>query len=146
MASIIIGISFALIAAFLYKKTNLKENHVLECGSFFVLAFLPYLICEIANLSGIMSILFSGIFFDYYAYYHLSEEGKVTIRNLIHMFEFIAEAFIFFFLGVALFDKGNKWHFGLTFLTLFACLVGRMMSVFPIGWIVNKFRKYPLTW
>merc|ERR1719150_1443551 len=53
IASILIGCAFALFAALLFKKTNLRNNHVLECGCFYVLSFLPYLISELLGLSGI---------------------------------------------------------------------------------------------
>jgi len=144
VASILIGLLVSAGAAYMFKKKpNLKKNHVLEVFLFFLLGIVPYMICESTHgwLSGIMAILFSGIFFDYYTFYHLSGTGKSSVKVIVHMMEFIFESFIFFFLGAALWDKKNKWHAGLFFLTLFSCLVGRAAAIFPITWIVNLSRK-----
>jgi len=106
------------------------------------------MICASAkgNLSGIMAILFSGIFFDYYTYYHLSREGKTAVKIIVHMLEFVFEGFIFFFLGVSLWSPNNKWEVGLFFLTLAACLIGRAVAVFPLTWLCNMLgRKHQIT-
>lgn len=147
VASIAIGLLISMGAAWMFKKANLKENHVLEVFLFFLLGILPYMLCEVTHgwLSGIMAILFSGIFFDYYTFYHLSKTGQQSVKVMVHMMEFIFEGFIFFFLGTALWDKKNNWHFGLFFLTLCACLVGRAAAIFPLTWIINRVgRKYKI--
>jgi len=149
IASILIGVITALGSAFLYKKSQLRENHMLEVALFFILGMLPYMMCASAhgNLSGIMSVLFSGIFFDYYTYYHLSREGKTAIKVIVHMLEFVFEGFIFFFLGTSIWSPKNKWEFGLFLLTLVACLIGRAVAVFPLTWLCNLIgRKHPITW
>lgn len=146
IASVAIGVAIALGASWLYKVSNLKDNHVLEVTLFFILGIIPYMICESIELSGIMAILFSGIFFDYYTYYHLSPKGKIAVNVIVHMMEFVSEAFIFFFLGSALWRSKNKWHTGLFFLTIFACIVGRGLSVYFLTWFANAFlRKHAIT-
>jgi len=148
IASVLIGVITALGSAFLYKKSQLRENHVLEVSLFFILGMIPYMMCASANgwLSGIMSVLFSGIFFDYYTYYHLSREGKTAIKVIVHMLEFVFEGFIFFFLGTSIWSSKNNYEFGLFFLTLAACLIGRAVAVFPLTWLVNVIgRKHRVT-
>lgn len=139
VASVLIGVITALGSALLYKKSQLRENHVLEVSLFFILGMIPYMICESTqgNLSGIMAILFSGIFFDYYTYYHLSKEGKTAVKVIVHMLEFVFEGFIFFFLGTSLWSPNNKWEGGLFLLTLAACLIGRAVAVFPLTYLAN---------
>lgn len=147
--SVLTGVSIALGSSWMYKNSNLKENHVLEVTLFFILGWLPYMICENAHgwLSGIMGILFSGIFFDYYTYYHLSREGQTSVKVIVHMLEFVSEGFIFFFLGSAVWRSENKWHLGLFGLTTFACIVGRGLAILLLTRIANLFwRKYPVTW
>jgi len=147
VASVLIGVITALGSALLYKKSQLRENHVLEVALFFILGMIPYMMCASAhgNLSGIMAILFSGIFFDYYTYYHLSKEGKTAVKVIVHMLEFVFEGFIFFFLGTSIWSTNNKWEFGLFFLTLAACLIGRAVAVFPLTLLVNLLRKHKIT-
>jgi len=137
VASVLIGVLTALASALLYKKSQLRENHVLEVSLFFILGMIPYMICQSCNLSGIMAILFSGIFFDYYTYYHLSKEGKTAVKVIVHMLEFVFEGFIFFFLGTSLWSPNNKWEGGLFMLTLAACLIGRAVAVFPLSYLAN---------
>lgn len=145
--SIAIGLGVSAVAAYMFKKSKLKENHTLEVFLFFLLGIVPYMICESTHgwLSGIMAILFSGIFFDYYTWYHLSDEAQGAVKVIVHMLEFVFEGFIFFFLGAALWDSRNNWNFGLFFLTLIACLIGRAVAIFPLTWIVNRFRKNAIT-
>jgi len=146
IASVSIGVVIALGSSYLYKKSNLKENHVLEVTLFFILGIIPYMICDNIHLSGIMAILFSGIFFNYYTYYHLSSKGKIAVNIIVDMMEFVSEAFIFFFLGSALWRSNNKWHFGLFFLTIIACIVGRGISVWLLTWLANGYlRKHAIT-
>merc|ERR1719419_2090242 len=109
---------------------------------------LPYMICESSGgaLSGIMAILFSGVFFDYYTYYHLSQEAQTTVKIIIHMLEFVSEGFVFFFLGSALWRRSNNWTVGLFFLTIVACIIGRALAIFPMTWLINLIgRKHPIT-
>jgi len=148
VASVLIGVIMALGSAYLYKKSQLRENHVLEVALFFILGMIPYMMCASANgyLSGIMSVLFSGIFFDYYTYYHMSREGKTAIKVIVHMLEFVFEGFIFFFLGTSIWSSKNIYEWGLFFLTLAACLIGRAVAVFPLTWLVNVIgRKHKVT-
>jgi len=146
--SVLIGVSIALGSSWMYKNTKLKENHVLEVTLFFILGLLPYMICENAHgwLSGIMAILFSGVFFDYYTWYHLSPEGQTSVKVIVHMLEFVSEGFIFFFLGSAVWRSENNWHFGLFGLTTFACIVGRGLAIYLLSWFANVFwRKHSVT-
>jgi len=147
IASVLIGVIIALGSAFLFKKANFGSNVVLEVTLFLILGLLPYMICGLHKaLSGIMAILFSGIFFDYYTYYHLTIEGQTTVKIIIHMLEFLSEGFVFFFLGTALWRSNNKWSGGLFFLTIASCIIGRALSVFPLTWIINMIgRKHPIT-
>jgi len=145
VASILVGVIVSVAAAYMFKKSNLKQNHTLEVFLFFLLGIVPYMICESTHgwLSGIMAILFSGIFFDYYAYYHLSEEAQNAVKVIVHMLEFVFEGFIFFFLGAAVWRCKN-WNFGLFLLTLIACIIGRAVAVFPLTWIINRYRKHKI--
>merc|ERR1719317_669987 len=110
IASVLIGVGIALGSAFVFKKANFGSNIMLEVTLFFILGLLPYMVCGLHEaLSGIMAILFSGIFFDYYTYYHLTIESQTTVKIIIHMMEFLSEGFVFFFLGTALWRGYANW-------------------------------------
>eukprot|EP00494_Astrolonche_serrata_P028429 UN28695 len=66
IASTLIGVLIGLAAAYMFKKCDIRDQPHLEMCLFFALSFVPYVICEILELSGIMAILFAGITADYY--------------------------------------------------------------------------------
>lgn len=76
-ASISIGIVIGLLSAFITKRlVTLKDHHVREIILLFVLAYLSYMISEILDFSGIMTLFCCGFTMNHYTYYNLSEESK----------------------------------------------------------------------
>jgi len=147
-ASIMIGIVLGLGTAFAFKHTNLKKHPHLELSIYFVLAFLPYVICELLGLSGIMAILFMGIFMDYYTRHHLSEKTAETVTLTNKSIATMVESWIFVYLGMAIFtEKGQNYDSSFIFFVLFLCLLGRAVSVVPLCYILNRFRPHDkLNW
>lgn len=76
-ASIIIGITFGLLSAYITKKlVNFKDHPVREIIMIFILAYLSYITSEILNFSGIMTLFCCGFTMNHYTYYNLSKESK----------------------------------------------------------------------
>lgn len=75
-ASIAIGIIFGLLSAFITKRiVTLKEHPVREIIMIFILAYLSYMISEILDFSGIMTLFCCGFTMNHYTYYNLSKES-----------------------------------------------------------------------
>ena len=77
VVSILIGIAFGAISAFISKKiSSFKEHPAREIILIFMLAYISYVLSEILNLSGIITLFCCGFTMNHYTYYNLSESSK----------------------------------------------------------------------
>lgn len=83
IGSIIVGIVMGIISSYLFAKLDLQRLTWLEVGLFLQCAYLPYIIAEAMQLSGILAILITGIIMRNYAYFSLSPYGMITIDHLV---------------------------------------------------------------
>lgn len=81
--SVIIGCLLSIFTSLLFMKLELENLIWLETGLFLQCAYMPYIIAEACNCSGILAILIAGITMRNYAFYSLSGVGQVTIEHLI---------------------------------------------------------------
>ena len=141
--SVTIGIVFALASALLFKYTKLYNYPSLEFCTLFIFSYLPYLIAEGLELSGIMAILFCGIVMSHYTHYNLSLATRVTSQHTFRALAFIAENFVFASLGMAVFSFEHEFSLLLVsfiLCTIGLCLVGRAANIFPLSVLVNLWR------
>jgi sodium/hydrogen exchanger 8 len=145
IASMLIGTVLGLFIAYIFKKLDLHKIPEIELAAFFIGAFLPYTIAEALAMSGIMSVLFAGIMFDYYTYHHLSPNTQTTTRQTVASMSYLAETFVFIYLGMSFFlEEGHYFSGGYVAMTVLLCLVGRALSVFPLAFLLNFGRKHRL--
>ena len=62
LGSVGLGALTGILTALLTKYTRVRDFQLLETSLFFLLSYSSYLIAEVAHMSGIVSILFCGIF------------------------------------------------------------------------------------
>lgn len=75
--SMFVGLIFALGAAFLFKQLRfLTHSPVHETLLVFATGYLAYMVSELFELSGIITLLSSGISLAHYAWYNLSPQSK----------------------------------------------------------------------
>ena len=142
LGSLAIGASIGIITALITKFTKIRDLSLLETSIFFLLSYSSYLIAEIAQTSGIVSILFCGIFQAHYTFHNLSAESKLRTRQLFELLNFLLENFIFSYIGVSMFTFGHhKFHFGFIFGAFFAILVARAANIYPLSALLNLGRK-----
>lgn len=63
-----VGVVVALFSALVFKSTRLHEFPSLETAAMLVLCYMPYLLAEALELSGIMAILFAGVVMSHYTW------------------------------------------------------------------------------
>ena len=148
LASMLIGTAIALIVALIHKWSKLKTKKncdEIELTAFLLGAFLPYGIAEALGLSGICSVLFAGIMTDYYTYHHLSKKSQITTRHTVSTLSYMAELFVFIYLGMSFFlEEGHEFRGAYVVFTLILCFAGRAISVFPLAFLLNMGRKHKL--
>ncbi|XP_059613422.1 sodium/hydrogen exchanger 8 [Phlebotomus argentipes] len=144
-ASAGIGVVFALISALLLKHIDLRKHPSLEFGMMLVFTYAPYVLAEGIHLSGIMAILFTGVVMSHYTHFNLSTVTQITMQQTMRTLSFIAETCVFAYLGLAIFSFQHRFEVALVIWSLILCLLGRACNIFPLAWLVNKFREHKIT-
>ncbi|KAG5541337.1 hypothetical protein RHGRI_021238 [Rhododendron griersonianum] len=120
-----------------------------EVAIMMLLAYLSYMVAEVLNLSGILTVFFCGIVMSHYTWHNVTESSRVTTKHGFATISFICETFIFLYVGMDALDV-DKWTASeaspLTSVavssTLFGLvLVGRAAFVYPLVNIFNCFAK-----
>lgn len=102
LGSIIVGVILGLVIALFFKVLNLSKYPTLETAMFFLCMYLPFVLCEAAEMSGILGVLFNGMVSAHYTHYSLSEESKITTHQTFRTLSFLAENICFVYLGLSL--------------------------------------------
>jgi solute carrier family 9 (sodium/hydrogen exchanger), member 6/7 len=124
------------------KFTKVREFPLLESALFVLMSYSTFLIAEVFELTGVVAVLFCGICQAHYTFNNLSEESRTRTKQLFELLNFLAENFIFSYIGVSMFSF-PRHHFDAIFIiTGFLCaLIGRAINVYPLAWVINLGRK-----
>ncbi|XP_055603501.1 sodium/hydrogen exchanger 8 [Uranotaenia lowii] len=144
-ASAGIGVVFALMSALLLKHVDLRKHPSLEFGLMLVFTYAPYVLAEGIHLSGIMAILFCGIVMSHYTHFNLSTVTQITMQQTMRTLAFIAETCVFAYLGLAIFNFKHRCELSFVIWAIVLCLIGRACNIFPLAWLVNRFREHKIT-
>nr|XP_031831125.1 sodium/hydrogen exchanger 7 isoform X6 [Nomia melanderi] len=140
--SLFIGATMGCITALLTKFTRVRDFPLLESALFVLMSYSTFLIAEASDLTGVVAVLFCGICQAHYTYNNLSPDSRQRTKQLFELLNFLAENFIFSYIGVSMFTF-PKHHFDPGFiLSGFLCaLLGRAANVYPLSFILNLARK-----
>jgi NhaP-type Na+/H+ or K+/H+ antiporter len=83
VCSALVGIIFGFLSAILLKTLRLRDNRVIEMTIYLIACYAPYLISEALELSGIVSILFTGIVMKRYTSRNLSDDTTRDYADFI---------------------------------------------------------------
>ncbi|EDV57176.2 sodium/hydrogen exchanger 8 [Drosophila erecta] len=143
-ASAGIGVIFALISALLLKHIDLRKHPSLEFAMMLMFTYAPYVLAEGIHLSGIMAILFCGIVMSHYTHFNLSTVTQITMQQTMRTLAFIAETCVFAYLGLAIFSFKHQVELSFVIWAIVLCLIGRACNIFPLAFLVNKFREHKI--
>ncbi|WZZ69535.1 hypothetical protein YC2023_080905 [Brassica napus] len=146
----------SLNAKHLFKYAGLDVDNLqnLECCLFVLFPYFSYMLAEGLSLSGIVSILFTGIVMKHYTYSNLSTNSQRFVSAFFHLISSLAETFVFIYMGFDIAMEKHSWsHVGFIFfsicLLLFVYVLLRAANVFGCGYLVNlarpAHRKIPMT-
>lgn len=124
---------------------DLRKHPSLELAFLLVVTYCPYCLAEGSNLSGIMAILFCGIVMSHYTHFNLSTVTQITMQQTMRTLAFICETSIFSYLGLAIFSFKHQIELSFVIWSIALCLIGRAANIFPLTWMVNKFRTTKIT-
>ncbi|XP_059507207.1 sodium/hydrogen exchanger 9-like isoform X2 [Stegostoma tigrinum] len=145
--SFAMGSAYGIVTALISKFTKLSEFPMLETGIFFLLSWSTFLSAEASDLTGIVAVLFCGITQAHYTYNNLSDEAKLRTKQLFEFMNFMAENFIFCYMGVALFTYQNHIFNALFIFGAFiAIFVARACNIYPLSFLLNLRRRRKIPW
>ncbi|XP_074312215.1 sodium/hydrogen exchanger 1-like [Silene latifolia] len=152
VASTLLGSLVGLLCAYITKKLYFGRHSTdREIAVMILMAYFSYMLAELFNYSGILSVFFCGIVMSHYTWHNVTESSRITTKHGFATMSFIAEIFIFLYVGMDALDV-EKWKFvlnsvgtsvGVSSILLGLVLVGRAASIFPLSLLANLTKKDP---
>uniref|UniRef100_A0A674E2W3 Sodium/hydrogen exchanger n=1 Tax=Salmo trutta TaxID=8032 RepID=A0A674E2W3_SALTR len=122
--------------------TKLHCFPLLETALFFLMSWSTFLLAEACGFTGVVAVLFCGITQAHYTYNNLSEESTKRTKQLFEVLHFLAENFIFSYMGLALFTFQNHIFSPIFIAGAFlAIFIGRAANIYPLSFLLNLGRR-----
>ncbi|KAK1316336.1 Sodium/hydrogen exchanger 2 [Acorus calamus] len=105
------GVAFqvGLLSAYIIKKLYFGRHSTdREVAIMILMAYFSYMLAELLHLSGILTVFFCGIVMSHYTWHNVTESSRITTRHVFATMSFIAEIFIFLYVGMDALDI-EKW-------------------------------------
>ncbi|CAH2236598.1 jg4006 [Pararge aegeria aegeria] len=127
------------------KFTHVRDWPLLESALFVLTSYGAFLIAEVFELTGVVAVLFCGICQAHYTYNNLSADSRNRTKQLFELLNFLAENFIFTYIGVSMFTF-PKHHFDPWFIIagFLTSMLGRAVNIYPLSFLLNLGRKPPI--
>ena len=134
----ILGLIFASVMGLAFKHGKMADHMLLELSLYIIPVYMPFMFAELLELSGMITIFFTGIFARRYMEPNVSEETREYARILFSLLAFLAEICIFLELGLSVCGM-HKGHFSWAFVSwaFVAALLGRAVGVYPLSFLYN---------
>jgi len=131
VVSLAIGIFFGFLGSFILKELRfLTVSAIKETLFIFSMGMLSYTVSLVGDMSGIISLLTTSIILAHYAWFNLSPQGKHTSSVTLQVLGFLAEAFVFTYIGLSIFAyQPYDWSWQFILIELMAVIVGRFISI-----------------
>ena len=91
IGSTMLGIFLGLMSALLFKHFPLRKEVTQEIGALFVFSYLPFLVAEAVEMSGIVSILFAAITIKHYTHKNISPEAQSKCIEIFKLLAYLTE-------------------------------------------------------
>lgn len=138
IGSPVLGLLFGCGAALLFKHVDMRSNRLLELSVYMLIMYVPFLLAELMKMSGIVTILFSGMTARAYIVPNLSPETADNAEVLFRLFAHLAETAIFLELGLSVFGMRGSFQGLFILWSLLACIVGRALNIYPLVFLYNQ--------
>ncbi|XP_027886539.1 sodium/hydrogen exchanger 6-like [Xiphophorus couchianus] len=137
-----LGVATGVMTAFVTKFTKLRDFPLLETGLFFLMSWSTFLLAEACGMTGVVAVLFCGITQAHYTYNNLSRDSQDRTKQLFELLNFLAENFIFSYMGLTLFSFQSHVFNPMFIIGAFlAVFLGRAANIYPLSFLLNLGRK-----
>ncbi|KAH1083207.1 hypothetical protein J1N35_022968 [Gossypium stocksii] len=150
LASTMLGVIVGLVSAYIIKKLYFGRHSTdREFALMMLMAYLSYIMAELFYLSGILTVFFCGIVMSHYTWHNVTESSRVTTKHAFATLSFVAETFLFLYVGMDALDM-EKWRFvsdspgtsvAVSAVLMGLVMVGRAAFVFPLSFLSNLAKK-----
>ncbi|KDO19053.1 sodium/hydrogen exchanger 3 [Saprolegnia parasitica CBS 223.65] len=145
IGSVALAAAVCFISAFMLKIADpmLQQYPHYEISIVLLSAYISYVVGDLAGLSGIVALFFSGVLMSHYHLTNMSQESATALKHLLSTLAFLAENFIFLYLGVSVvaYSSSFKWDWRFLILQLLVLLLARAANTFPLCALANLGRK-----
>uniref|UniRef100_A0A1A8QI56 Sodium/hydrogen exchanger n=1 Tax=Nothobranchius rachovii TaxID=451742 RepID=A0A1A8QI56_9TELE len=140
--SFALGVATGVMTAFVTKFTKLRDFPLLETALFFLMSWSTFLLAEACGFTGVVAVLFCGMTQAHYTFNNLSPESQDRTKQLFELLNFLAENFIFSYMGLTLFSFQSH-VFNLLFIigAFVAIFLGRAANIYPLSFLLNLGRR-----
>ncbi|KAL5720496.1 Sodium/hydrogen exchanger 2 [Ranunculus cassubicifolius] len=148
--STVLGVFAGLLSAYVIKKLYFGRHSTdREVAIMILMAYLSYMLAELFDLSAILTVFFCGIVMSHYTWHNVTESSRVTTKHAFATLSFIAEIFIFLYVGMDAWDI-EKWQLvqtspgrsiAVSSILLGLVLVGRASFVFLLSYLSNLTKR-----
>ncbi|PWA45600.1 sodium/hydrogen exchanger 6 [Artemisia annua] len=136
-----VGVGFTSALLFKYAGLDIDNLQNLECCLFVLFPYFSYMLAEGLGLSGIVSILFTGMVMKHYAFSNLSENSQKFVAAFFHLISSLAETFVFIYMGFDIAMEQHSWsHLGFIFFSIIFIGLARAANVFTCAYLLNLVR------
>ncbi|KAK8285953.1 hypothetical protein V6Z12_D08G260600, partial [Gossypium hirsutum] len=145
MLGVFVGLASAYIIKMLYFGRHSTDR---EFALMMLMAYLSYILAELFYLSGILTVFFCGIVMSHYTWHNVTESSRVTTKHTFATLSFVAETFIFLYVGMDALDI-STWRVNdrprtslmVSSILLALVMAGRAAFVFPLSYLANLSNK-----
>lgn len=136
--SFAIGASIGIVNAIAFKFIPLTSEPAVETSLFVLISWSAFMTAESLDCSGIVSVLFAGILQAQYTYRNMSPQSQNTTKEFFHLLSFIAENFVFCYMGLTMATSSHhSWSLWFILGSFIGIIVGRACNIYPLSWILN---------
>ncbi|XP_051505164.1 sodium/hydrogen exchanger 6a [Myxocyprinus asiaticus] len=140
--SFALGVATGIVTAFVTKFTKLRDLPLLETALFFLMSWSTFLLAEACGFTGVVAVLFCGMTQAHYTFNNLSPESQERTKQLFELLNFLAENFIFSYMGLTLFTFHNHVFNPIFIVGAFlAVFLGRAANIYPLSFLLNLGRR-----
>ncbi|KAK9671832.1 hypothetical protein RND81_12G057400 [Saponaria officinalis] len=150
VTSTVLGVFAGLLSAYIIKTLYFGRHSTdREVALMMLMAYFSYMLAELFDLSAILTVFFCGIVMSHYTWHNVTESSRVTTKHAFATLSFVAEIFIFLYVGMDALDI-EKWRvisdspgtsLSVSSLLLGLILLGRAAFVFPLSFLSNLTKK-----
>ncbi|TNM84721.1 hypothetical protein fugu_008899 [Takifugu bimaculatus] len=140
--SFALGVATGVMTALVTKFTKLRDLPLLETALFFLMSWSTFLLAEACGFTGVVAVLFCGITQAHYTFNNLSPASQDRTKQLFELLNFLAENFIFSYMGLTLFSFQSHVFNPLFIIGAFlAVFLGRAANIYPLSFLLNLGRR-----